>query len=143
MEIDINRNMTRRLEVIGGDLVSALDDANFNGLYKHGLGLRTIIQKRKPWFQSPVADRDFTLDAFSRLVKFIGSQDASMNFSGAKNETLQAFYLSVQRQVDADNQSGGRYRSVGESTKQYASKLREEMDRRRLRFIPIDWPHNR
>jgi site-specific DNA-adenine methylase len=63
-----------------------------------------------------------------------------MNFSDAKDESLLAFYASVRRQVDADNQSGGRYRFVGESTKQYASKLREEMDRRRLRFIPIDWP---
>jgi hypothetical protein len=63
-----------------------------------------------------------------------------MNFSYAKDETLLAFYASVQRQVDADNLSDGRYRFVGDSTKQYASKLREEMDRRRLRFTPIDWP---
>jgi hypothetical protein len=63
-----------------------------------------------------------------------------MNFSEAKDETLLAFYASVQRQVDADNQSGGRYPFVSESAKQYASKLREEMDRRRLRVTPIDWP---
>jgi hypothetical protein len=45
------------------------------------------------------------------------------------------------RQVRADMQSGGRYRFVGESTKQYADTLREEMDRRRMslrRLIGID-----
>jgi hypothetical protein len=31
---------------------------------------------------------------------------------------------------------GGRDRGLG---RQYADKLREEMDRRRLRFTPIDW----
>ena len=35
--------------------------------------------------------------------------------------------------------SGGRYRFVGESARQYAERLREEMDRRRLKFTPIDW----
>jgi hypothetical protein len=31
------------------------------------------------------------------------------------------------------------YRFIGESVKQYADRLSEEMDRRRLRFTPIDW----
>jgi hypothetical protein len=35
--------------------------------------------------------------------------------------------------------AGGRYRFAGEGVKQFADKLREEMDRRRLRFTPIDW----
>jgi len=34
---------------------------------------------------------------------------------------------------------GGRYRFIGESVKQYADRLGEEMGRRRLRFTPIDW----
>jgi hypothetical protein len=62
-----------------------------------------------------------------------------MNFSDAKDESLIAFYESVRRQVRADIQSGGRYRFIGESTKQYADTLREEMDRRRMKFTPIDW----
>ena len=33
-----------------------------------------------------------------------------------------------------------RYRFAGEGVKAYADKLRDEMDRRRLRFTPIDWP---
>jgi hypothetical protein len=36
--------------------------------------------------------------------------------------------------------SGGRYRFAGDGVKQYADKLCEEMDRRRLRFTPIEWP---
>jgi hypothetical protein len=65
--------------------------------------------------------------------------DAPMNFENAKDESLLHFYESVRRQVEADKQSGGRYRFVGNSAKQYADSLREEMDRRRLQFAPIDW----
>jgi hypothetical protein len=62
-----------------------------------------------------------------------------MNFSKASDESLIAFYENVRQQVQADMQSGGRYRFAGESMKQYAGILREEMDRRRLKFTPIDW----
>jgi hypothetical protein len=63
-----------------------------------------------------------------------------MNFSQTKNERLLAFYENIRRQVDLDMRAGGRYRFAGEGVKQYADRLREEMDRRRLQFIPIDWP---
>jgi hypothetical protein len=62
-----------------------------------------------------------------------------MSFSKVKDESLIVFYENVRRQVRADMQSGGRYRFVGESTKQYADTLCEEMDRRRIEFAPIDW----
>jgi hypothetical protein len=62
-----------------------------------------------------------------------------MDLSNTKDETLIVYYESVRRQVQADMQAGGRYRFMGESVKQYADRLREEMDRRRLRFTPIDW----
>jgi hypothetical protein len=62
-----------------------------------------------------------------------------MNFSQTKNERLLAFYENIRQQVHLDMQAGGRYRLIGEGVKQYADKLREEMDRRRLRFTPIDW----
>ena len=62
-----------------------------------------------------------------------------MNFSDAKDESLLAFYESVGRQVLADLSTGGQYRFVGKTAREYADKLREEMDRRRLRFTPIDW----
>ena len=63
-----------------------------------------------------------------------------MNFSQSKDERLLSYYEDVRRQVELDNMSGGRYRFAGDGVKQYAERLREEMDRRRLRFTPIDWP---
>jgi len=61
------------------------------------------------------------------------------DLSNSSDESLLVFYENVRRQVDADIKSGGRYRFIGESVKQYADRLGEEMDRRRLRFTPIDW----
>jgi hypothetical protein len=62
-----------------------------------------------------------------------------MTFEKAGDESLLHFYESVRRQVEADKQAGGRYRFVGDAAKQYADRLRNEMERRRLRFTPIDW----
>jgi hypothetical protein len=59
-----------------------------------------------------------------------------MNFG--RDESLLIFYESVRRQVDADRYE--RYRFTGKSVKEYAERLREEMNRRRLRFTPIEWP---
>jgi hypothetical protein len=55
-----------------------------------------------------------------------------MNFLRSKNESLLVFYENIRRQVEADMQSGGRYRFAGDGVKQY--------DRRRLRYSRIDWP---
>ena len=64
-----------------------------------------------------------------------------VNFGNSKDENLLVYYENVRRQVEADLiHSGGRYRFMGDSAKQYAEKLREEMDRRRLKFSPINWP---
>ena len=64
-----------------------------------------------------------------------------MNFSQMKDERLLAFYENVRQQVALD--AGSCYRFAGDGVRAYADKLREEMDRRRLRFTPIDWPANR
>ena len=61
-----------------------------------------------------------------------------MNFANTKDESLLTFYESVRRQVEADRHE--KYRFTGNSAKEYAERLREEMDRRKLRFKPIDWP---
>jgi hypothetical protein len=63
-----------------------------------------------------------------------------MDLSNSKDERLLSFYEEVRRQVELDNMSNGRYRFAGDGMKQYANKLRDEMDRRRLRFTPIEWP---
>jgi hypothetical protein len=62
----------------------------------------------------------------------------TMNFSQMKDERLLAFYEDVRQQVILDGNS--RYRFAGDGVRAYADKLREEMERRRLGFIPIDWP---
>jgi hypothetical protein len=63
-----------------------------------------------------------------------------MDLQKSKDESLLLFYENVRQQVDEDIKSGGRYRFVGQSAKQYADRLGEEMERRRLRFTPINWP---
>jgi hypothetical protein len=63
-----------------------------------------------------------------------------MNFTNSKDETLLSFYENVRDQVQADSQFGSIYRFAGDGVKQYADKLRDEMERRRLRFSPIQWP---
>jgi hypothetical protein len=62
-----------------------------------------------------------------------------MIFADTKDETLVAYYESVRQQVLADIQASGRYLLIGDSAKQYADRLREEMERRGLRFTPIEW----
>jgi hypothetical protein len=62
-----------------------------------------------------------------------------MNFANSKDETLLRFYESVRDQVQVDSQFGGKYRFAGDGVKQYADALRDEMERRRLRFSPINW----
>ncbi len=61
------------------------------------------------------------------------------DLSKSSDESLLVFYENVRRQVDADIKSGGSYRFIGESVRQYADRLGEEMGQRRLRFTPIDW----
>jgi hypothetical protein len=63
-----------------------------------------------------------------------------MNFSQMKDERLLAFYENVRQQVALDADSP--YRFAGDGVRAYAERLREEMNRRRLRFMPIDWPED-
>jgi hypothetical protein len=62
-----------------------------------------------------------------------------MDLPNSKDERLLSFYDCVRREVELDIRSGGRYRFAGDGVKQYADKLREELERRRLRFTPIEW----
>jgi hypothetical protein len=62
-----------------------------------------------------------------------------MNFENSKDESLLRFYENVRQQVASDLQSDGRYRFAGDGVRQYAETLRDEMERWRLRFSPIDW----
>ena len=79
-------------------------------------------------------------EAISKVNSFrVLLRGVKMNFSQTKDERLLAFYENIRHQVRLDVQSGSRHRLIGEGVKQYADKLREEMDRRRLQFMPIDW----
>jgi hypothetical protein len=63
-----------------------------------------------------------------------------MDFAHSKDQSLLQYYESVRRQVQADKSLTGRHRFVGHTARQYAERLREEIERRRLPFMPIDWP---
>jgi hypothetical protein len=65
-----------------------------------------------------------------------------MNFSGANDQGLLSLWESVRRQVMAERASGGRRRFVGDNVRVYADLLRSEMDRRELKYEPINWPSN-
>jgi hypothetical protein len=62
-----------------------------------------------------------------------------MSISTMKSERLLTFYENVRHQVEQDIKSGFRHALAGNAVKQYAEQLREEMERRRLEFTPIDW----
>ena len=61
-----------------------------------------------------------------------------MNYSQMKDERLLLYYEAVRQEVILDGNS--HYRYAGNGVRAYADKLREEINRRRLRFTPIDWP---
>jgi hypothetical protein len=55
-----------------------------------------------------------------------------------KDERLLLFYDNVRQEVILNGNSP--YRFAGASVRAYAEKLREEIDRRHIKYIPIDWP---
>jgi hypothetical protein len=61
-----------------------------------------------------------------------------MSYSNSKDESLLTYYENIRQQVEAARYSLHRF-TTG-SVKQYAESLREEIDRRRLRYMPIMWP---
>jgi hypothetical protein len=68
-----------------------------------------------------------------------GELGRDMNLTQMKNVRLVA-YENVRQQAAIDMRNGGKYRVVGDGVKEYADKLRLEIDRRRLQVRPIDWP---
>jgi hypothetical protein len=61
-----------------------------------------------------------------------------VNCSQLKDERLLLYYEAVREQVILDGNS--RYRFVGEGVRTFDEKLRDELEKRRLSFTPIDWP---
>ena len=56
------------------------------------------------------------------------------------DESILKLYESIRQQVAADVQLGSKHRLLGDTAQQQAERLREELERRRLKFTPIDWP---
>ena len=62
-----------------------------------------------------------------------------MSVQDLTNESVLKLYENIRQQVSADIHTGSKYRLLGETAKQQAQRLRDELDRRRQKFTPIDW----
>jgi len=62
-----------------------------------------------------------------------------MAIQDLSDESVLRLYENIRQQVSADTHAGSKYRLLGEPAKQQAQRLRDELDRRRLKFTPIDW----
>ena len=62
-----------------------------------------------------------------------------MGIESLSDESILGFYENIRQQHAADLAVGNRYRLTGKAAKQQAERLREEIDRRRLRCNPIEW----
>jgi hypothetical protein len=74
-------------------------------------------------------------ESVGALIRSFGN-----GYGPSNDHSILSFYESVRRQVESDKRLGGRLRFIGKTAKQHAEQLREEMERRGLRFTPIDWP---
>jgi len=55
------------------------------------------------------------------------------------DESVLRLYDNIREQASADIRLSGRHRLLGEAARQHAERLREELDRRRVRYAPIVW----
>jgi hypothetical protein len=60
-----------------------------------------------------------------------------VDFSNSKDERLLSFYENIRSQFEAERYL--KHRFTTGSVRQYAERLREEMDRRRLIYAAIKW----
>jgi hypothetical protein len=56
-----------------------------------------------------------------------------------RDESVLRFYENIRIQVEADRGLKHKF-MAGDSVKQYAAALRDEMTKRRLQHPPIEWP---
>jgi hypothetical protein len=91
---------------------------------------RLLEPRESPWHQCDARPR----------IAFL-ARGPAMNYSQMKDERLLAFYEHVRQRVALH--AGSHYRFAGDGVRAYADNLREEMDKRRLKFTPIDWSTGR
>lgn len=65
-----------------------------------------------------------------------------MSIEKLPDDCVVRYYENIRTQIHADHKSGGRYGLIGEPVRQYAQRLRDEIDKRRLNCRPIDWHMN-
>jgi hypothetical protein len=58
---------------------------------------------------------------------------------GLTDDSIRRLYNNIRDQVAKDAQSRSSHRFMGDTAKKQAERLREEMDRRRVKFTPIEW----
>jgi hypothetical protein len=63
-----------------------------------------------------------------------------MSLAQLSDDSVRILYESIRKQVSEDISSGVPEKLMGDAARQRAEQLREEMNRRRMRFTPIDWP---
>jgi hypothetical protein len=63
----------------------------------------------------------------------------TVDLKSLNDESLLARFENIRRQADADRELRGEFRLVSDSNRQYVGKLQQEMERRAMRFTPIDW----
>ena len=63
---------------------------------------------------------------------------AHLPIDGVTVDSIRRLY-SIRDQVTKDAQSSSPHRFMGDAAKQQAERLREEMDRRHLKFTPMEW----
>ena len=66
-----------------------------------------------------------------------GGAERAMGIELLSDESVLRFHEDIRQQVAADLATGNGF--MGEAAKQRAERLRIEIDRRRLRFTPIEW----
>jgi hypothetical protein len=62
-----------------------------------------------------------------------------MGIENLSDDSLLHLYENIREQVAADLSLGSRHRLLGAPAKQRAERIREELDRRRLRYALIVW----
>ena len=55
------------------------------------------------------------------------------------DESILQLYENIRQQVEADRRLGAEFRLLGDTAKEQAQRLRDEIDRRGLRVAPIIW----
>lgn len=65
-----------------------------------------------------------------------------MGIAHLKDETILSFYENIRIQIEAERRLLHKF-MTGDSVKQYAATLREELTRRRVQHNPIEWHSDR